>query len=689
MVDTRLEPQLLIQDGVRAPAPGDLSGRVDVPGESSAYAAVIVAQDGQKRVTRASIRVSGNNYKAEMTAILAGILSCPAQADLDVYSDCLGAIQAIVRHQSPQLAALSERMEVQKSRSEAERIRAGSRPILTTIRKLLDARTGVVSFQHVKSHTRRTDVHSRGNAMADKEANEQRRMGRHGHYPRFAWNEERIIATLCGDYVHGDFRVWAKRRAAIIRRQQWARSKSHASDLMKNCQDAVAPLCAIVRATGDPQQILLLLEGLCSRAPCGNRHSRERNGPAWPEGIWGCPSCDEPGPERTRHIVQCSGTSAIWLAALQKIQTAVLKKPPVPMATVEAGPGGSSGDEEPHLSTLLKDVRHVYSVRKDIVADSSVCSDTETSWGGTFLLVRASPSGLRQAVRNATVSIEVYRPTRIVIVAPLMPGWLKQRHACECVAWGDTTMVMIFQNELAEAVAQSRQSGPALWLKHGLRCKRQSRHRQPWPKPPLSAWNLVRTNRPDPATLRSGGWLNSISDHPIPPSQCTDDVRLAWGELQAIPIAGRRLGLIPASYRVVLKQAIKETGGPPPTLKELDGMMNDIRGILWNSAFQAFKAAHRARVWVYEADPDNNIAKLEGDRLAQRLFERDKQMRTRPPQSEPGPTPTRHSHRRRSRPKYVGYVVNWEDQYVQALDERKENPLYPLQRRLARLRALV
>ena len=40
-------------------------------------------------------KASGMNFLSEMTAILATLVSCPAQADLDIWTDCLGGKQAI------------------------------------------------------------------------------------------------------------------------------------------------------------------------------------------------------------------------------------------------------------------------------------------------------------------------------------------------------------------------------------------------------------------------------------------------------------------------------------------------------------------------------------------------------------------------------------------------------------------
>jgi hypothetical protein len=148
-------------------------------------------------------KASGMNYLSEVTAILATLLSCPAQAHLDIWTDCLSAKQAIERDDS----------------AERARIRSAARPVLTCIRRAircrdrLDART---SFEHVRSHTGGDSFEEKGNSMADARANLERADALHYVSVPFLTGEEMFTAWIPdaqGRMVHviGDVRKALKR----------------------------------------------------------------------------------------------------------------------------------------------------------------------------------------------------------------------------------------------------------------------------------------------------------------------------------------------------------------------------------------------------------------------------------------------------------------------------------------------
>ena len=87
-----------------------------VPGSRrcGGYSSVIFDGTGDCVEIGGHCKPSGMNYLSEITAILATSLSCPAQADLDIWTDCLSAKQAIERDDS----------------AERARIRAAARPVL-------------------------------------------------------------------------------------------------------------------------------------------------------------------------------------------------------------------------------------------------------------------------------------------------------------------------------------------------------------------------------------------------------------------------------------------------------------------------------------------------------------------------------------------------------------------------------
>ena len=88
-----------------------------VPGarRCGGYAAIVFDKDGNYCEIGEYCKASGSNYLAELTATLAALLSCPAQAHLEIWTDCLGVKQVLERDDS----------------AERARIRAACRPILT------------------------------------------------------------------------------------------------------------------------------------------------------------------------------------------------------------------------------------------------------------------------------------------------------------------------------------------------------------------------------------------------------------------------------------------------------------------------------------------------------------------------------------------------------------------------------
>ncbi len=164
-------------------------------------------------------------------------------------------------------------------------------------------------IHHVRAHTGARDEHSEWNKVADMYANHFRQTSLVRYRPHL-FNEERVIAFIYGDPVHGDFRTWAQRAAARVRREDWAKGSGHVSDVISQCMDGVAPLCKAVRSHGDSEE-LVLLEALCSRAPCGHSFSRTRPDPPWPKDGWGCFSCGHGSLETIQHVLMCSATDGV------------------------------------------------------------------------------------------------------------------------------------------------------------------------------------------------------------------------------------------------------------------------------------------------------------------------------------------------------------------------------------------
>ena len=653
----------------------------------SAYAAVIVDCAGRAKWTGSHLSNSGSNYPAEMAGILAGILACPGQARVHVHTDCLGAMQAILRRsRSPQFDRLYELGESRWCVSESERIRAGARPILTSIRKIIDARSGEVTFDHVRSHTGASDEHSKWNEAADFFANECRRRapGRGG--PPFHHNEEKVVITINRDHVHGDFRLWAKREAAKARKAEWARAAGHVSRVIRECPGGIDPLCEIVRKRGDAEEVLLLLEALCSRLPCGHRFSRTRDGPMWPIGAWDCPACEAPGLETPSHILSCPSTDCLRSAALHKILRAVVP------GDREATLGGRAlpspeASADPLWVHRLTDTFGVKRERSDVQGTGA-----GGGWQARFLLVVPVRGRASAVLRKAHRAAKAHRPTRVVVVLHVAapPRHWAIQHA-EWVARGPRLMVLLFQNEIAEAVLPCRNRLAELCSSLGLDARVNVQGRA-WPTVPDSAWSLRRAWKRDGAGTESCPSWHSFFDIgratgvPSRMAYLSKDARGAARGLNDTSVYARRLGVVCGQYSNVLRDVMSrpEVTGKPASFAAVDAALLVLRTAMWDSARAAFRAARQARVWMYENDPCNQILQGEEDRVAQRLFELRRNrargiyprrqrvskgaFRRRSNQPRCAPV-VRRSSRQRRRPMSTDFHYNWGSDYVMALDE--------------------
>ena len=232
----------------------------------SGYAAVVFdARDrSAEPVSIGSwFKCSGNNFLAEMCAIVAAVLAVPAQADVCIYTDSQSCIDAVARDDS----------------AEKRRLRAAARPMVTTLRRLIRSRPGAVAFTHVRSHSGKADFLSRGNDLADARANRERERaavsGDRGQ--NFLFNEERVIAYVqwpgrtWEEHVIGDVgracREWMRREMF----QSWA-SLPHQGRVAKVAGIAeVRELCKAVRRSMDSAALLDLTLALCERMAVGVR----------------------------------------------------------------------------------------------------------------------------------------------------------------------------------------------------------------------------------------------------------------------------------------------------------------------------------------------------------------------------------------------------------------------------------
>jgi hypothetical protein len=278
-----------------------------VPGSRrcGGYSAVVFDSVGNKVEIGGYCKASGMNFLSEMMALLAALLSCPAQAHLDVWTDCLGGKQAVERDDT----------------AERARIRAAARPVLTCIRRALRCRLAMGSrttLHHVRSHTGGTSFEEVGNALADARANAERIAAVSLESEPFLTGEEMFTAWLAdstGRMVHviGDVRRALRRWARGETKQRWCRLPRQGETPATN-PDGTLHLCKLVRSESSSSMLRFAVLALCQWLPTGRYHSRVRRRVA-DQPQWACPSCPRQGDETSRHAILCPARRGILFGA--------------------------------------------------------------------------------------------------------------------------------------------------------------------------------------------------------------------------------------------------------------------------------------------------------------------------------------------------------------------------------------
>ncbi len=307
-----------------------------VPGalQCGGYASVIVGPGGNRAELGGHCKISGANYLSEMTATLATLVSCPAQADLDIYTDCLGGKQAIERDDS----------------AERARIRAAARPVLTCIRKALRCR-GVqgarTTLHHVRSHTDSVSFEAVGNRLADRRANAERVRAQGCESESFLTGEEMFTAWMpneWGSWTHimGDVRRALKRTAKQVIMRRWCRQERQ-GDTPRANPDGTAWLCKLVRAESSSALLRFAVLALCQWLPTGRYHGRIRGEEKHQSGRWSCPSCPAAGHETSRHSILCPARQGLLLLAAARARVGAEKATTRPLGRTTDWPEDVAG----------------------------------------------------------------------------------------------------------------------------------------------------------------------------------------------------------------------------------------------------------------------------------------------------------------------------------------------------------
>jgi hypothetical protein len=273
--------------------------------------AVVICLDGDLRDTRTvrgPVKRSGGNYLAEATAILAALLSVPANADLAIWSDCLSAIQAVEK----------------RNPCEAARLRMAARPVMTCIHRALRTRLALrarTQINHVYSHTESCSVQALGNRKADEQANLARLEAQDTPSKPFLTGEERFTAWIETEglrwHVIGDIRKemtsWSRRQTV----DSWSTQARQGRTALADPQ-ATVTLCAEIRRLRSSKHLRFAVLALCEWLPSGRYHGRMMRCDIGCNDEWSCSSCSEPGQETSRHVLTCPANEGVLMDAARE-----------------------------------------------------------------------------------------------------------------------------------------------------------------------------------------------------------------------------------------------------------------------------------------------------------------------------------------------------------------------------------
>ena len=288
------------------------------PGVPSGCSVVVVLCGTVVNIHGFPCRASGNNYLAEMIALLAALQAVPSNVPLSVHSDCLAGILSANKRRCRDWARgvfLDEYALPQR-----RRILSAARPVLNGIRAVIRCRDAPTRLEFVRAHTGASNQHALMNQRADEEANRARRENTAAKLPLHLYGEERHCMALRRIPVIGAFKPAILRYLSTRSISRWCGipSKSpvvgtdlpplfpavaHSARLVSAHRAAVIAMSGTVSRSRDPQLLRFWLLAVTEWLPVERRLVRSHRAGMPPRGH-GCKLCGA-AVETVRHVFVC------------------------------------------------------------------------------------------------------------------------------------------------------------------------------------------------------------------------------------------------------------------------------------------------------------------------------------------------------------------------------------------------
>jgi ribonuclease HI len=245
-------------------------------GDCSGVGVLLLSQNTELEIAE-PFKTSGNNFAAELMAILMAVRLTPTNVPLTVYTDSLSATQALGRDLGYQ--------------SERRWLRTAARPLVRSIYKTIAMRTAPTSLEWIRAHTGGRDEKAVGNDRADRLANEGRRKGEGQSLPEFTQNDSKVLfyvsPTVVSEetsdrqtttyHIPGDVRLEAKRESQRQLLNVWLRKRRQGELVRTNPADTLE-LCRAVRRKQSAAWLDLYIQTLDS-GYTSKKEQHQREGP--------------------------------------------------------------------------------------------------------------------------------------------------------------------------------------------------------------------------------------------------------------------------------------------------------------------------------------------------------------------------------------------------------------------------
>jgi ribonuclease HI len=191
----------------------------------------IRSRSGEQKIheMRGSAKTSGNNFFAEVAAILVGLINTPINTSITFHTDSTAAVAAIEK----------------KHLSERRAIRSAARPLIRSVQRIIQIRNeqnAYTELRWVRAHSGKTDIISLGNQRADHLANRGREEAKDmDAWPDYLYNEEQVVLRINESHVIGDVRNEVKRTIAEQTLDKWKQMRTQGEAI----RDAGATLYSV------------------------------------------------------------------------------------------------------------------------------------------------------------------------------------------------------------------------------------------------------------------------------------------------------------------------------------------------------------------------------------------------------------------------------------------------------------